>query len=88
MNLLTTGIKALAWPFEQNREQRLRAEGLARLGAVRVLDREDLDPRQLAAIIQTALQGKNWPVVDVDLEGGRHTAEWVENRLRPSGSPR
>jgi len=86
MNLLTTGIKALAWPFEQNREQRLRAEGLARLGAVRVLGREDLNPRKLAAIIKTALQEKKWAAVNVDLEGARRTAEWIENRLRSQES--
>ena len=51
MNILASGVPALVWPFGQNREQRLRAERLADLGALRVLEDEDLHPDRLAVIM-------------------------------------
>ncbi len=85
MNLLATGTNALVWPFDQNREQRIRAEGLARLGAVRVLGREDLYPQQLAGMIKSALLEKDRVLATVDLEGALHTALWIEDRVRSLG---
>ena len=55
MNLLAAGVPALVFPFEQNREQRMRAERLQQLGALTVLEPQDLAPVTLAKIMSDAL---------------------------------
>ena len=53
MDLLNTGIKALVYPFRQNREQGLRARKLENLNLVQLI--RDLDPISLARTIEQAL---------------------------------
>lgn len=50
MNLLTTGTRALVYPFtgNNNEEQTIRAEKLEKLGAVAVIRDHQLEPRLLA----------------------------------------
>ena len=82
MNILAVQVPALVWPFAQNREQRLRAEMLARLGALEILDNEDLRPARLATIIDRALS-RHWPSqLAVDLEGATNTARWLGSWMR------
>ena len=57
MNILSAGATAMVWPFAQNREQRQRAEALADLGLLEVLEDADLDPERLAAKMTAALNG-------------------------------
>jgi len=77
MNLLTSGVTALVWPFSYDREQGLRARRLARRGVLRVLGDPDLNPEQLAGIMKKALTEKNGPASRIDLDGAAHTAEWL-----------
>ncbi len=56
MNVLATGVPALTWPFAQNREQRMRAQRLERLGALSVLSDADLVPERLAERMVQALE--------------------------------
>jgi predicted glycosyltransferase len=89
MNLLAAGSPALVWPFAQNREQRMRAERLQALGALRLLEDRDLDPARLAARIREILDAGARPKVDIDLSGAETTARWIENwQARGGKGPR
>ena len=83
MNLLAARAPALVWPFAQNREQRLRAERLARLGALRVIEDRDLEPQRLAVLMGRVLAQTARPVVDIDLCGAANTARWIEGWRQP-----
>lgn len=84
MNILASHVPALVWPFSQNREQRLRAGALARLGAVEVLSNHDLQPTHLAAIMRRALSHWSRSPVGVDLNGATNTARCLESWMEPS----
>jgi predicted glycosyltransferase len=81
MNILAARVPALVWPFGLNQEQRLRAERLAGLTAMTVLDDADLHPRRLAAAMDAALQTGRRPTPAIDLNGARFTAAWIDRRL-------
>jgi predicted glycosyltransferase len=81
MNLLTSGVTALVWPFSYDREQGLRARRLARLGVLRELGDTDLNPEQLAGIMKKALAEKNGPESRIDLDGAAKTAEWLMKHI-------
>ena len=78
MNLLATRVPALVWPFAQNREQRLRAERLQTLGALRLLRDTDLEPPRLAALMEQMLARCERPDFGIDLNGAQATAGWVD----------
>ena len=78
MNILASGAPALVWPFGQNREQRLRANRLASLGVLRVLENEDLAPDRLAAIMNDWMSRSTRPAVNINLNGAANTARWIE----------
>jgi predicted glycosyltransferase len=77
MNIIAAGTPALVWPFAQNREQRLRAERLARLGGLQILSDKDLDPKQLAGLMTQTLMKKERPAGSIDLNGAENTAVWI-----------
>lgn len=79
MNILAAGVPALVWPFDQNREQRLRAERLAQLGALGILEDADLSPDTLAGRMAEALKSdKRSGPPPVDLDGAANTARLLE----------
>jgi predicted glycosyltransferase len=79
MNLLAAKVPALAWPFARNREQGLRAERLAALGALRVLRDEDLEPDRLAILMEeTMTSPKSACRAAVNLDGAARTVRWLE----------
>ena len=82
MNILASGAPALVWPFGQNREQRLRAGRLADLGALRVLEDEDLHPDRLAVIMDQWISRSTRPTVNINLNGAANTAKWIENWIK------
>ncbi|THB77340.1 MAG: glycosyl transferase [Desulfobacteraceae bacterium] len=55
MNLVAAGTPSLVWPFDQNREQRMRAEELGRFARIRILEAADLEPERMAARIDSYL---------------------------------
>uniref|UniRef100_I2Q3Y1 Putative glycosyl transferase n=1 Tax=Desulfovibrio sp. U5L TaxID=596152 RepID=I2Q3Y1_9BACT len=77
MALLAAGTRALVLPFDQNREQRMRAERLAGLGLFGVLDPVDLAPPILAGRLAAALDAPSPPKAAVDLDGARKTAAFL-----------
>lgn len=78
MNILAAGTPALVWPFAQNREQRLRAEALAGLGAMQILDDDSLRPDVLAHTMAKTLTKPHPRTVGPDLDGAENTAHWLE----------
>ncbi len=74
MNLIAAGCRALIYPFSQNHEQRMRAERLARQGALELLSKQDLQPEILAEKITTAL-AENPEENKVGIQGDRQTAQ-------------
>jgi len=71
-------VPALVWPFAQNREQGLRAGRLDRLGALTLLDDEDLRPGRLVDLMDQKLTLAKPTTVNLDLDGAVHTARWLE----------
>ena len=82
MNILASRVPALVWPFGQNREQRLRAGRLAELGALRVLEDEDLQPDRLAVIMDQWIFRSTRPAVHINLNGAANTAKWIEKSIK------
>jgi len=79
MNILAAEVPALVWPFVQNQEQRLRAERLAALGALKVLNDGDLGPDRLAALMdETMASGRGGRRALIDLNGAAETVRWLE----------
>jgi len=77
MNILAAGIPALVWPSPQDREQGLRVERLAELGAMQRLTQADLDPRRLAVRMQSLLQQAERTHIAIDMQGAAATARWL-----------
>jgi predicted glycosyltransferase len=81
LEIVRAGVPALVVPYatDEEDEQRRRARRLARRGALRVLDPEQLDPATLAAEIEALLTFEPAPP-DIDLDGAHRTAEllWAE----------
>ena len=78
MNILATGVRALVWPFPQNREQRMRAERLERMGILKVVADTDLAPERLAGSMARILSTAERASVEIDLDGAANTAAWLE----------
>ena len=74
MGILAAGCRALVVPFDQNREQRMRAERLAALGLLGLVETDALDPSRLARRMVEALKLPPPPRGSVDLDGARRTA--------------
>jgi predicted glycosyltransferase len=79
LEVMRSGVPALLVPYvtPEEDEQARRARRLERMRAVRVLDSDRLDPIALAG----AIRGLDdfWPhPADVDLDGARRTAEWLD----------
>jgi predicted glycosyltransferase len=78
MDLLNTAVKAIVYPFRQNREQGLRAKKLESLGLVRVIER--LDEFLLAKIIQDAMASPSpSPALPLNLAGAFNTSVLIND---------
>lgn len=76
MNILATGVPAIVYPFtgNDNEEQTIRAEKLARLGLLDVIYPRELSPEKLAAKIVNRLRTSQSFAPPLDLDGVRNTA--------------
>ena len=74
MNILTTGVRSLLLPFTGNgdREQTIRAQKLAELGVLKILQPQDLNPKKLAKIVLNHLQ-QIPQTTNINLNGVAHT---------------
>lgn len=79
MNILTTGVRALMLPFTGNddQEQTLRVEQLAKLNKARRIQPEDLQPACFATAVIEHLQHSP-SQVEFDLNGVEKTARYVK----------
>ncbi|MGD8267624.1 MAG: glycosyltransferase [Desulfobacterales bacterium] len=84
MNLLTARPPALVYPFEQNREQGLRARRLAARGALQVLQGRDLEPARLAERL-AGIMGQSPSPTTIDTDGAACTARWLAALIGPEG---
>jgi predicted glycosyltransferase len=86
MNVLASGVPALIWPSPLDREQRLRARRLERIGAAAVLHESQFEASQLARSVVEQLATAPRRRVALDLDGAHHTAEWLARwHALPSG---
>jgi predicted glycosyltransferase len=83
LEIVQARVPALVVPYAtpEEDEQRRRARRLARLGALRVLDGDRLDPVTLAASIE-AILGFEPADPAIDLGGAARTTELLEQRVR------
>jgi predicted glycosyltransferase len=84
MNILSTRTPALVFPHRANREQILRAEKLAKLDLLRVLNEADLPPAALRVAIAQALHFRPSNVA-VNLRGAQTTCALLAGRLPVTG---
>ncbi|QLA17153.1 glycosyltransferase family protein [Desulfolutivibrio sulfoxidireducens] len=74
MAVLAAGVRALVRPFDQNREQRLRASRLEHMGLVGLLEPDDLEPARLFSRMARLLGGDPPPPAAVRLDGAAESA--------------
>ena len=84
MNVIAAGVPALVQPFDRNREQRMRAERLADIGAVEIIEEADLRSNRLFRKMTAAMAGKRRLSARIDLNGAEKTAQWLNRRLADS----
>jgi predicted glycosyltransferase len=82
LDVLRAGVPALVVPFAEGREdeQRRRARRLQALGALRVLEPEELDPPALAAAV-VELVAFRPSQLRLDLDGARRSVAAIEGLL-------
>ncbi|TKB23825.1 glycosyl transferase [Desulfopila sp. IMCC35006] len=85
MNLVQAGIPSLVYPFRQNREQRLRAEKLARKVPMTILEDADLPPILFAKKMAQQLENMRYSKA-INLDGAeetaKHLARWYTEHLK------
>ena len=82
MNIMAARVPSLVWPFSQNREQRLRAERISKMGKMRILENADLEPKKLAELITRNLAERCRCDYPIDLDGADHTADWIQSWIK------
>ena len=87
MDLLSTGVRAIVYPFPQNREQALRAGKLEELGLVRVLKKPS--PDLLADAVRDVLDRPAPSLrASVNLSGSHNTAAALETLHQSDAHPK
>jgi len=84
MNLLSSGVPSIVYPFQQNREQRLRAERLASIAPIMVLKNQPT-AETLAEKIRIQLRLARKPVIvraDGAAESARQISLWYTTLLK------
>lgn len=84
MDILSTGVPALVWPFPQNREQLLRASRFEERGWLTCLKDRDLQPAILAERLSRILaEEKTGSRTIPDLNGAANTVRYLETEIKP-----
>lgn len=77
MNILSAGVPALIWPYPGDREQGLRAQRLARIGAISVISEKDLQPERLGMLMHQVICRKSHHAAPINLSGSFNAAQWL-----------
>ena len=85
MNLLACSTPGLLYPFDQNREQRMRLTALAARGYLELIEKADLDPAALAGRMEAALARPLPPRDGLRLHGDRDSAAIIRGLLAGEG---
>jgi len=80
MNLAKTGLPSLIYPFNQNREQMIRAQCLSKILPISILSPEDLLPATLADKIVQQLECQRTET-EIALDGARQTARKIKELI-------
>jgi predicted glycosyltransferase len=78
MNVLRAGVPALLYPFDQNREQRMRISRISSSESVELLERADLGVKQLSRTIDMMLNKPRFSS-SIMLDGAVRTAAIIED---------
>ena len=82
MDVVAAGCPALIYPFNQNHEQRLRAERLQHYVPITLLEAKDLLPSVLAQHMYTALHKPSSPSKHIAMDGANQTAQTLTASAR------
>ncbi|SHJ10134.1 glycosyltransferase family protein [Halodesulfovibrio aestuarii] len=83
MNLLAVDTFGLVFPFDQNREQRMRSTSLEKLGALKILEQKEMEPDRLSAILEQYVNTPAPPPQHyVDLQGAMKSVRILEQLLQ------
>ena len=85
MNLLACRTPGLLYPFEQNREQRMRLSALVAGGYLQLLERAELAAEPLAGRLRQALQAPVATTVPLKLDGDRESAAIIHRLMAGEG---
>jgi len=77
MDILSTGVKALVYPFPQNREQSMRARKLESIQVLKILENTEV-PTLCSALGRALEDPPLIPRMTPNVEGAENTAAWVE----------
>ncbi len=77
MNVIAAQVPAVVWPFDQNREQRFRAEHISSLWPLTVLPKGNIDPLFLARSITARCNDPRPEPSRIQLDGAKETARYI-----------
>jgi predicted glycosyltransferase len=80
MDILSTGVRALVYPFPQNREQRMRAERLEQAGVLKILQSIEVEyfAQAIAAEIERDNHAGASSLIPIMQDGAARTVQIVE----------
>jgi predicted glycosyltransferase len=86
MNLLTTRVPALVYPYHRQQEQPLRVAKLKNLLPMRILHDRDLEPASLSQHVeQMLLHPPEAKSVNVNINGAQNAARYLEDWIQRNG---
>jgi predicted glycosyltransferase len=85
MNILKTGVRAIVYPSNKDREQAIRAEKLEHLGLLKILHPHELQPKLLTQTIVDYLPNgeSSAPGHQLQLEGAKQASIILQTLLQP-----
>jgi predicted glycosyltransferase len=84
MNILKTGVRSMIYPSDKDREQAIRAEKLAQLGLLKILEKSELKPELLARLIVDYLADESTLNLEdsLQLDGAKQASMILQNLLK------
>jgi predicted glycosyltransferase len=87
MNLLSTRVPALVYPYARQQEQPIRAETIKKLAPIRVLGDTDIDRGRLCVHIEKVLNGITSRMnADLNLNGAQNARRFLHKWMQEPAS--